>query len=58
MKNLNQLFKIPVLDYKIENKENFENQQLDKFYEEIIEVSREKDDIKKCCECFDIIQLC
>lgn len=60
MKNLNQLFKLPILRYPENWKytiEKFDDIQLEKLYEEIEEYVAETDDIKKCCELFDIIQV-
>jgi len=59
MKNLNQLLKLPVIDYNssLIDKSNFEKLQIDKLLEEIEEFETEKDYIKKCCECMDIIQV-
>jgi len=59
MKNLNQLFKLPVLDYAKMNldKDNFESAQINKLFEEIEEFRSETSIIKKCCELFDIIQV-
>jgi len=58
MKNLNQLIKLPVLDYACleMNKIEFEEAQILKVKEEIEEFTTEKDKINKCCELFDIIQ--
>lgn len=60
MKNLNQLFKLPILQYPEQWKdtiERFDDIQLEKLYEEIEEYVAETEDIKKCCELFDIIQV-
>ena len=59
MKNLNQLLKLPVIDYKenLVDKSNFEKLQIDKLLEEIEEFETEKDYLNKCCECIDIIQV-
>jgi len=57
MKNLNQLLKLPVLKYDLIDKSNFEKNQIDKILEEIEEFETEKDYLKKCCECLDVIQV-
>jgi len=56
IKNLNQLLKLPVLEYK-KNNNGFVFEQIDKLHEEIEEFENEKDELKKCCELFDVLQV-
>jgi len=57
MKNLNQLIKMPVLDYGNIEIDDFDNIQSNKLIEEIEEFLSENDTLKKACELIDVIQV-
>jgi predicted house-cleaning noncanonical NTP pyrophosphatase (MazG superfamily) len=57
MKNLNQLIKLPVLDYSNIEIDKFDKLQSEKLIEEIEEFMIETDTIKKACELMDVIQV-
>lgn len=57
MKNLNQLIKLPVLDYKDIEIDEFDRRQSEKLIEELEEFLSENDTLKKACELIDLIQV-
>jgi hypothetical protein len=48
---------LPLLEYNLQDKGNFEIQQIEKLFEEITEFRIEQDYIKKANELIDIIQV-
>jgi hypothetical protein len=58
MKNLNQLLKIPILQYDtLNDKKQFEKYQSRKLVIELEEFEIEKDILKKACEALDVLQV-
>jgi predicted house-cleaning noncanonical NTP pyrophosphatase (MazG superfamily) len=57
MKNLNQIIKLPVLDYSKIEIDEFDQLQSNKLIEEIEEFLIEDDTLKKACELMDVIQV-
>jgi predicted house-cleaning noncanonical NTP pyrophosphatase (MazG superfamily) len=57
MKNLNQLIKLPVLNYSNIEIDKFDKVQSEKLIEEIEEFITETDTLKKACELMDVIQV-
>ncbi|MDD5589430.1 MAG: hypothetical protein PHP92_05220 [Candidatus Nanoarchaeia archaeon] len=57
MKNLNQLLKIPILQYDTNDKKQFEKYQARKLVIELAEFEIEKDELKKACEALDVLQV-
>ena len=54
---MKDLLILPILDYKILDKANFEKNQVTKLIEELTEFKNETDYLKKCNEYIDLLQV-